>query len=82
VYHDESPVIDILRAAAPPPAARVITFTDGRSADVTIGCVANAIDGLVSSAGEQVHIDRRALDPWSARVLAGRLAAVCDRIAA
>jgi hypothetical protein len=29
-----------------------------------------------------IEIDRRSLEPWSARALAGRLAAVCDRIAA
>jgi glycosyltransferase involved in cell wall biosynthesis len=82
VYHDQSPVIDMLRAAAPPPAARVISFNDGRPVDGVIGCIADALAGLVSSADEPVHINRRALDPWSAHALAGRLASVCDRVAA
>ena len=29
VYHEKSPVIEMLRAAAPPPAARVVTYNDG-----------------------------------------------------
>jgi hypothetical protein len=82
VYHEQSPVIEMLRAAAPPPAARVITFNDARPVDVAAGCIADALAALVSSAGQAVQIDRGALDPWSARALAGRLASVCDRVAA
>jgi len=82
VYHDQSPVIEMLRAAAPPPAARVVTYNDGGPADTVVACIASAMLGLISSAGEPVHINRGALEPWSARALAGRLAAVCDRIAA
>ena len=82
VYHDQSTVIDMLSAAAPPPAARVISFNDARPVDGVVGGIADALAGLVSSAGEPVHINRRALDPWSARALAGRLASVCDRVAA
>ena len=82
VYHRESTAVDMLSAAAPPPAARVITFTDERPVDGVVSCIADALRALVSSAGEPVQINRSALDPWSARALAGRLAAVCDRIAA
>ena len=82
VYHEQSPAIDVLRAAAPPPAARVMSFSDARPVESVVGCIADALAGVASSAGEPVHINRGALDPWSARSLAGRLASVCDRVAA
>jgi glycosyltransferase involved in cell wall biosynthesis len=82
VYHQESPVVDLLRAAAPPPAAHVITFDDRRPVESSVRCIADALRGLIRATDSRVTINRAALEPWSARTLAGRLAAVCDRIAA
>ena len=82
VYHQESTVVDMLRAAAPPPASHVITFDDRRPVETLVGCVADALRALIRAHGSSVSINRTALEPWSARALAGRLATVCDRIAA
>ncbi len=82
VYHQESTVVPMLRAAAPAPALHLITFDDRRPVETLVGCVADALRALVRTHGSAVSIDRSALEPWSARALAGRLAAVCDRIAA
>ena len=82
LYHEQSTVIPMLRAAAPSPAARIVTFNATRPAGDTIACVADAIAALTSTAQDAVRIDRRALEPWSAHALAGRLAAVCDQVAA
>ena len=82
VYHSESTAVEMLSAAAPAPAARVITFNDERPVERVVGCIAEALRGVLSSAGEPVRIDRTVLEPWSATALAGRLAALCDRIVA
>src|SRR5436853_3308311 len=80
VYHQESTVVDMLRAAAPPPASHVITFDDRRPVETLVGCVADALRALIRAHGSSVSINRTALEPWSARALAGRLATVCDRV--
>jgi hypothetical protein len=81
VYHQASPVVEMLRAVAPEPASHVITFDESQPLEGAVGCVADAIRRLVC-AHQRVTVNRAALDPWSARTLAGRLAQVCDRIAA
>ena len=81
VYHQASPVVEMLRAVAPEPASHVITFDESQPVEGAVGCVADAIRRLVC-AHQRVTVNRAALDPWSARTLAGRLAQVCDRIAA
>jgi len=81
VYHERSTVIDMLRAAAPS-AAKIVTFSDRHPVDSTTSCIGEAFI-VLSSAGEQrVSIDRRSLEPWSAYVLAGRLASLCDQVTA
>jgi hypothetical protein len=82
LYHERSTVIPMLQAAAPSPAARTVTFGDTRPAGDTVACLAEAIAALMSTADTPVRIDHRALEPWSAHALAGRLAAVCDQVAA
>jgi hypothetical protein len=47
-----------------------------------VGCIAEALHALLRTAGSQVSINPAALEPWSANALAGRLAGLCDRIAA
>jgi hypothetical protein len=81
VYRRESTAVDMLSAAAPPPASRVITFDDDRPVESMIGCIAASLRALVTTAGVDVRINQAALEPWSAHTLAGRLAALCDRIA-
>jgi len=84
VYHQESSVIDLLREAAPPSTSHVITFDDRRPVESAVGCIADALRGLIratATTGARTATNRAALEPWSARTLAGRLAAVCDRVA-
>jgi glycosyltransferase involved in cell wall biosynthesis len=82
VYHERSTVISMLQAVAPPPAARTVTFGDTRPVDGSIACIADALSALMSAACTPLRIDHRALEPWSAHALAGRLASVCDQVAA
>jgi glycosyltransferase involved in cell wall biosynthesis len=82
VYRRESTVVEMLKMAAPPPAAHVITFDEGRRVESLVGCIAEALHALIRTAGSGVSIDQAALEPWSAHALAGRLAGLCDRIAA
>ena len=82
LYHERSTVIPMLQAAAPSPAARTVTFGDTRAVGDTVPCLADALAALIATAHAPVRIDRRALEPWSAHALAGRLASVCDQVAA
>ena len=82
VYHERSTVIEMLRDAAPPPAALIVSFSDARPVEDSVRCIADGIVALSSTTAGTVRIDRRALEPWSARALAGRLASVCDQVAA
>lgn len=82
VYRRESTVVEMLKAAAPPPAAHLLTFDESRRVESLVGGIAEALHALVRTAGAEVSINRAALEPWSADALAGRLAGLCDRIAA
>jgi hypothetical protein len=82
VYRRESTVVEMLKTAASPPAAHLLTFDESRPVESLVGCIAEALRALVRTAGSDVSINRAALEPWSARALAGRLAGLCDRIAA
>jgi len=82
VYRRESTVVEMLTKAAPPPAAQLITFDDGRRVEAVVGCIAEALEAVIRAGDGGVSTNRAALEPWSARALAGRLADVCDRIAA
>jgi hypothetical protein len=80
VYHRESTAVQMLSHAAPSPAARVITFDDERPVESVIGGIPDALRALVQTSISNVRINRAALEPWSARTLAGRLATMCDRV--
>jgi glycosyltransferase involved in cell wall biosynthesis len=82
VYRRESTVVEMLTRAAPPPAAHLITFDESRRVESLVGGIAEALHALIRTADSSVSIDRAALEPWSAHALAGRLADLCDRIAA
>jgi hypothetical protein len=82
VYRRESTVVEMLKAAAPPPASQLLTFDESHRVESLVGCIAEALHTLIRTAGTDVSINREALEPWSAHALAGRLASLCDRIAA
>ncbi|HEU5255239.1 MAG TPA: glycosyltransferase [Vicinamibacterales bacterium] len=82
VYRRESTVVEMLKAAAPPPAAHLLTFDESVRVESLVSCIAEALHALVRTAGTEVSINQAALEPWSAHALAGRLAGLCDRIAA
>jgi hypothetical protein len=81
LYRSESTAVAMLAAAAPH-AARVVTYDDRQPVESRVECIAAALGNIVAAGGGDAAIDQTALEPWSARVLAGRLAAVCDRVAA
>ncbi len=81
LYHQASTVVEMLRAVAPEPASHLITFDERQPVETVAGRVVHALRRLVC-ANNTITVNRAALEPWSARALAGKLAQVCDRIAA
>jgi glycosyltransferase involved in cell wall biosynthesis len=82
VYHEASTVVDIFSAAAPLPAGHLVTYSDEHPVDHAVDRIAVALMEVVGVAGLPVRICRDALAPWSASILARRLAAVFDGVAA
>jgi hypothetical protein len=79
VYHEASSVVEILRRAAHPPAARLVTYDDTNRAESRVGAIRDALAALLEDPG----YDRRAVDldvvaEYSAEALAGRLAEVLE----
>jgi hypothetical protein len=79
VYHAESSVVDVLRRAARPPSARLVTYDDATRAEDRVEVIGAALAALI----EAPTYDPGAVDvgvamEFSARSLAGRLAAVLD----
>lgn len=82
MYHERSPVVELLRTALPPPAGQVVAFGDAeRWDDASVARIADRLSTLLGLAGQTVDVNAGALEPWSARALAGRLARVCDGVA-
>jgi glycosyltransferase involved in cell wall biosynthesis len=82
IYHAASTAVDLLRAFGGPPAVRLITFDEERPVDTTSGAIATALCELVRQpCYAPADVDRRVLVDVSAPALAGRLAAVLDRVA-
>jgi len=82
VYHEASSVCEIVRRAARPPAARLITYDDRARAGSCVDVIAAAF----SEVAENPSYDPRAVDlevvsGFSAHVLAGRLAKLLDDVA-
>jgi hypothetical protein len=82
LFHEQSSVVSILRAAASEPTVRVVTYGDGPPDAGHVGVVACHLRALAASCAYQpadVALDR--VDDVSAHQLAGRLAAIFDRVA-
>jgi glycosyltransferase involved in cell wall biosynthesis len=81
VYHADSPVTDLLRRLGSPPSIRLITYTAARPAG---NCVEELTESLAELLACPLYdaraVDRRVLCDASASTLAGRLAAVFDRV--
>ena len=81
LYHEASPIVSLLKAASP--GADVVAF---RVEDLTTPAfVTRVADGLLNVArtdARALPVNAAALEPWSARSLARRLARVCDEVAA
>jgi hypothetical protein len=82
MYHVESTATELLRRFGGPPAVHLIRFTTHRPAAECAAEVCAALAALSShpSYGPG-QIDRSVLEPSSAPALAGRLAAIFDRVA-
>jgi len=82
LFHEQSSVVSILRAAASEPTSRVVTYGDGPPDEAHVAAVACHLRALAARCAYQaadVALDR--VDAVSARHLAGALAAIFDRVA-
>ncbi len=81
VYHHASDAVTTLARVGRTPTIRVVTY-DERGADEATERIYAALADLVSSPRyEPGDVDLAALDAFSARAIAGRLAGVLDRVA-
>jgi len=82
LFHEQSSVVSILRAAASEPTSRVVTYGDGPPDEAHVAAVACHLRALAARCAYQaadVALER--VDAVSARHLAGALAAIFDRVA-
>jgi hypothetical protein len=80
VYHEASTVVDVLRRAARPPSARLVTYGDVDRAPSKVVEISDALASLVRSpVFDPAAVNFEAVQEYSARSLAGRLAAVLDQ---
>ena len=88
IHHGESSVVEILRRAAPPPMARVITYTDAERAESRVDAICGALSALIDHPGHHPAVDGRAAargeasgyGEFSAAALAGKLAAILEHV--
>jgi len=83
LFHEASSVVSILRAVGGEPTVRIVTYGDTPSADDAVAAVACHLRRLAADPTyrpSDVSLDRVA--EFSAAVLARRLAALLDRVAA
>ena len=83
LFHQASSVVSILRDAGSEPTVRVVAYDDQPSTDARIAAVAchlRALGANSSYRGADVSLDR--VSSVSARMLAGQLAGLFDRVAA
>jgi hypothetical protein len=79
IFHDSSSVKSILRSVGKPPSVRLLTFVDGQP--VSPEAIYGELVGLLKRpAIDATSFDLRAIEPFSARVLAATLAGVLDSI--
>jgi hypothetical protein len=81
VFHEASSVVEILRRAARPPAARLVTYADRERAAARVEAIAAALAALIEAPDyDAAAVDDRVLAEFSADALAGRLAGLLDRV--
>jgi hypothetical protein len=82
VYHAGSSVSEILRRAARPPAARLITYDDAARAERRVDLIATALSEIAADPSYEARaVDLEVLAEFSAHALAGRLAKLLDEAA-
>jgi hypothetical protein len=80
-YHSASTVAAVVRAATRPPSVRLVTYDDThRAGERTEAIFAELSSLLESPVYRASDVDWNAVDRFSARAIAGRLAALLDRI--
>jgi hypothetical protein len=82
LFHEQSSVVSLLRAAASEPTVRVVTYADGPPDEAHVGLAACHLRALAASCTYQpadVALER--VDGVSARQLARQLATLFDRVA-
>lgn len=81
LYHERSTVVEMLRSAAPEPAARCVTYGDTTRAESRIEEIYAALVALLETPAEApVEVDPAAIQELSASAMAGRLARLLDRV--
>jgi glycosyl transferase family 4 len=79
VCHEASGVVETLRRAARPPAARLVTYGDACRASSRVEAICDALAALAADPSyDRAAVDPQALAEFSAAALAGRLARVLD----
>jgi Glycosyl transferase 4-like domain len=80
VYHEASTVVDVLRRAARPPSARLVTYGDVDRASSRVEEISEALASLVRNpAFDPAAVNLEAVQAYSASSMAGRLANVLDQ---
>ena len=80
VYHEASTVVDVLRRAARPPTARLVSYGDVDRAASRVEDIYEKLAALVKNpVFDPAAVNLEAIQEYSAKSLAGRLAAVLDQ---
>ncbi len=81
VYHQESSVVEILRRAASPPAARLVTYTDTERPECRVEAIFSELVAMIEAPEDDPHVPGvYSIDEVLAQNLAGRLARILDRV--
>ena len=81
VYHEASSVVDVLRGTAASPTARVVTYGDADRAGARVEAIYGELAALVDNPRyDPGAVNWESLREWSAGALAGKLAALLDRV--
>jgi hypothetical protein len=81
IHHGESSVVEILRRAAPPPMARVITYTDTERAESRVDAICDELSALIDHPGyDPAAVDAAPLEEFSAVALAGKLRGILEHV--
>jgi hypothetical protein len=80
LYHERSTVVEMLRGAAPEPAARLVTYGENQRAGDRVEAIAAALAALLETPGPLPQPEPAVLGELSAAAMAGRLAQLLDRV--